>query len=87
MEIQEIAEKAIDIMRHYGPIHQHNKFIEEIQELHQALGTTNYQNITEESADCLLVLLQFYLIDDNMRRVVRYKADRTIAQMMEECEK
>jgi len=87
MEIQEIAIRAKKIIEHYGPIHQRNKLLEELDELENAIEKEDSQNITEESADCFLVLLQLYLIDDNMRRVTRYKADRTIAQMTEEGEK
>ena len=65
-------------MKHFGPIHQYNKLIEELEEINEALEGYDYQNIVEEFGDMFLVLLQFYNIDENMRKSVNEKCNRTL---------
>lgn len=80
------------IIAHYGYAHQKGKAIEELTELAKALsrdlqGDGDRANITEEMADCYIMLEQMELIYGNHPEVVRAmfdKLDRTLTKIQEE---
>lgn len=77
------------IIAHYGYAHQKGKAIEELTELAQALsrdlqGDGDRANITEEMADCCIMLGQLQLIYGNapeVERAVDKKIGRTLAKI------
>ena len=77
------------IIAHYGYAHQKGKAIEELTELAQALsrdlqGDGDRANITEEMADCCIMLGQLQLIYGNapeVERAVDEKITRTLAKI------
>lgn len=77
------------IIAHYGYAHQKGKAIEELTELAQALsrdlqGDGDRMNITEEMADCCIMLGQLQLIYGNtpeLERTVEEKIFRTLRKI------
>lgn len=72
--------KEIEIINHYGIKNQIRKFNEESYELIEALFENDKEHITEEIADCLLLIKQFkdfYKIQNEaIREVYNYKLAR-----------
>lgn len=80
--------KEIEIINHYGLKNQIRKFNEESYELIEALFENDKEHITEEIADCLLLIRQFrdfYKIQDEaIREVYDYKLARQERRMADE---
>jgi NTP pyrophosphatase (non-canonical NTP hydrolase) len=80
--------KEIEIINHYGLKNQIRKFNEESYELIEALFENDKDHITEEIADCLLLIKQFrdfYKIqDEEIREVYDYKLARQERRMADE---
>ena len=72
--------REIEIINHYGYRHQIRKLAEEQYELIEALFEEDEDNITEEIADCLVLINQFkayYEIKDkDIQKVYDYKIER-----------
>lgn len=72
--------KEIEIINHYGYRHQIRKLAEEQYELIEALFEEDKDHITEEIADCLVLINQFkayYGIEDkDIQKVYDYKIAR-----------
>lgn len=72
--------KEIEIINHYGYKHQIKKLAEEQYELIEALFEEKKDHITEEIADCLVLINQFkafYQIKDkDIQKVYDYKIAR-----------
>jgi NTP pyrophosphatase (non-canonical NTP hydrolase) len=72
--------KEIEIINHYGYRHQIRKLAEEQYELIEALFENDQDHITEEIADCLVLINQFkayYEIKDkDIQKVYDYKIAR-----------
>ena len=72
--------KEIEIINHYGLKNQIKKFNEESYELIEALFEEDKEHITEEIADCLVLINQFkayYEIKDkDIQKVYDYKIAR-----------
>lgn len=72
--------KEIEIINHYGYRHQIRKLAEEQYELIEALFEEDEDHITEEIADCLVLINQFkayYKIKDkDIQKVYDYKIAR-----------
>lgn len=72
--------KEIEIINHYGYRHQIRKLAEEQYELIEALFEEDEDQITEEIADCLVLINQFkayYKIKDkDIQKVYDYKIAR-----------
>lgn len=72
--------KEIEIINHYGLKNQIRKFNEESYELIEALFENDKDHITEEIADCLVLINQFkayYKIKDkDIQKVYDYKIAR-----------
>lgn len=74
-----------DIITHFGKNNQKIKAIEELSELQKELCKSfikdNKNEITEEMADCYIMLRQLMMIyenEDNIEKVIRSKIERTI---------
>lgn len=80
--------KEIEIINHYGYKHQIRKLAEEQYELIEALFEEDEDHITEEIADCLLLINQFkayYKIKDkDIQKVYDYKLSRQEGRMADE---
>jgi NTP pyrophosphatase (non-canonical NTP hydrolase) len=80
--------REIEIINHYGYRHQIRKLAEEQYELIEALFENDKDHITEEIADCLLLINQFkayYEIEDkNIQKVYDYKIARQERRMADE---
>lgn len=80
--------REIEIINHYGYRHQIRKLAEEQYELIEALFEEDEDNITEEIADCLLLINQFksfYQIKDkDIQKVYDYKLSRQERRMADE---
>lgn len=80
--------REIEIINHYGYRHQIRKLAEEQYELIEALFEEDEDNITEEIADCLLLINQFkafYQIKDkDIQKVYDYKIARQEERMKNE---
>lgn len=80
--------KEIEIINHYGYKHQIRKLAEEQYELIEALFEEDEDHITEEIADCLLLINQFkayYKIKDkDIQKVYDYKLSRQEGRMKDE---
>ena len=80
--------KEIEIINHYGYKHQIRKLAEEQYELIEALFEEDEDHITEEIADCLLLINQFkafYQIKDkDIQKVYDYKLARQEGRMKDE---
>ena len=80
--------KEIEIINHYGYRHQIRKLAEEQYELIEALFEENKEHITEEIADCLVLINQFkayYEIKDkDIQKVYDYKIARQERRMTDE---
>ena len=80
--------KEIEIINHYGYRHQIRKLAEEQYELIEALFGEDEDDITEEIADCLLLINQFkafYQIKDkDIQKVYDYKLARQEGRMKNE---
>ena len=80
--------KEIEIINHYGNKHQIRKLAEEQFELIEALFEEDEDHITEEIADCLLLINQFkayYKIKDkDIQKVYDYKLARQEGRMKDE---
>lgn len=80
--------KEIEIINHYGYRHQIRKLAEEQYELIEALFGEDEDDITEEIADCLLLINQFkafYQIKDkDIQKVYDYKLARQEGRMKDE---
>lgn len=80
--------KEIEIINHYGYRHQIRKLAEEQYELIEALFEEDEDDITEEIADCLLLINQFkayYKIKDkDIQKVYDYKIARQERRMADE---
>ena len=72
--------KEIEIINHYGYRHQIRKLAEEQYELIEALFENDKDHITEEIADCLLLINQFKtyygIKDKDIQKVYDYKIAR-----------
>lgn len=72
--------KEIEIINHYGLKNQIRKFNEESYELIEALFENDKDHITEEIADCLVLINQFKALykiqDEEIREVYDYKIAR-----------
>jgi NTP pyrophosphatase (non-canonical NTP hydrolase) len=80
--------KEIEIINHYGYRHQIKKLAEEQYELIEALFEEDEDHITEEIADCLLLINQFkayYKIKDkDIQKVYDYKIARQEGRIADE---
>ena len=80
--------REIEIINHYGYRHQIRKLAEEQYELIEALFEEDEDSITEEIADCLLLINQFkafYQIKDkDIQKVYDYKIARQERRMADE---
>lgn len=80
--------KEIEIINHYGYRHQIRKLAEEQYELIEALFGEDEDDITEEIADCLLLINQFkayYKIKDkDIQKVYDYKLARQERRIADE---
>ena len=80
--------REIEIINHYGYRHQIRKLAEEQYELIEALFGEDEDDITEEIADCLLLINQFkafYQIKDkDIQKVYDYKLSRQERRMADE---
>lgn len=80
--------REIEIINHYGYKHQIRKLAEEQFELIEALFEEDEDHITEEIADCLLLIKQFrdfYKIqDEEIREVYDYKLARQERRIADE---
>lgn len=80
--------KEIEIINHYGYRHQIRKLAEEQYELIEALFGEDEDDITEEIADCLVLINQFkayYKIKDkDIQKVYDYKIARQEERMKNE---
>lgn len=91
-----MKEKLLEIINHYGVMPQLKYFQSEVFELNEAIikaenpfePIQDIEHITEEIADCFVMLEQFrlyYDIDlDEIKKVGRYKIDRQIERIKEE---
>lgn len=72
--------KEIEIINHYGYRHQIRKLAEEQYELIEALFGEDEDHITEEIADCLVLINQFKayygIKDKDIQKVYDYKIAR-----------
>lgn len=72
--------KEIEIINHYGYKHQIRKLAEEQYELVEALFENDKEHITEEIADCLVLINQFKayygIKDKDIQKVYDYKIAR-----------
>jgi len=92
IESNEIAVDLWQIIAHHGYAHQKHKAVEEFSELTEALardlnGQGDRKNITEEMADCYIMLAQLELIYGNPADVLTFVSDklaRTLARVEEE---
>ena len=88
-----MKENLLKIINHYGVLPQLKHFNSEVFELteaivkHEALGC-EYKHITEELADCLVMIDQFRLYYDidieELKAVMEFKIDRQLDRMKEE---
>lgn len=80
--------KEIEIINHYGYKHQIRKLAEEQYELIEALFEEDKEHITEEIADCLVLINQFksfYKIKDkDIQKVYDYKIARQEGRIADE---
>ena len=80
--------KEIEIINHYGYKHQIRKLAEEQYELIEALFEEDKEHITEEIADCLVLINQFkafYQIQDkDIQKVYDYKLARQERRIADE---
>lgn len=80
--------KEIEIINHYGYKHQIKKLAEEQYELIEALFEEKKEHITEEIADCLVLINQFkayYKIKDkDIQKVYDYKLARQEGRIADE---
>ena len=80
--------KEIEIINHYGYRHQIRKLAEEQYELIEALFEEDKEHITEEIADCLVLINQFkayYEIQDkDIQKVYNYKIARQEGRIADE---
>ena len=80
--------KEIEIINHYGYRHQIRKLAEEQYELIEALFEEDKEHITEEIADCLVLINQFkayYKIKDkDIQKVYDYKIERQERRIADE---
>ena len=80
--------KEMAIINHYGIKNQIKKFNEESYELIEALFEEDKEHITEEIADCLLLINQFkayYGIEDkDIQKVYDYKIARQERRIADE---
>ena len=80
--------KEIEIINYYGYRHQIRKLAEEQYELIEALFENDKEHITEEIADCLVLINQFkafYQIEDkDIQKIYDYKLARQERRMADE---
>lgn len=80
--------KEIEIINYYGYRHQIRKLAEEQYELIEALFEEDEDHITEEIADCLVLINQFkayYKIKDkDIQKVYDYKIARQEGRIADE---
>ena len=80
--------KEIEIINHYGYRHQIRKLAEEQYELIEALFENDKEHITEEIADCIVLINQFkayYGIQDkDIQKVYDYKIARQERRIADE---
>ena len=80
--------KEIEIINHYGYKHQIKKLAEEQFELIEALFEEDKDHITEEIADCLVLINQFKayygIKDKNIQKVYDYKIARQERRIADE---
>lgn len=80
--------KEIEIINHYGYKHQIRKLAEEQYELIEALFEEDEDHITEEIADCLVLINQFKayygIKDKDIQKVYDYKLSRQERRMADE---
>lgn len=83
--------KEIEIINHYGYRHQIRKLAEEQYELIEALFENDKEHITEEIADCLVLINQFKayygIKDKDIQKVYDYKIARQERRIADEQEK
>lgn len=83
--------KEIEIINHYGYRHQIRKLAEEQYELIEALFGEDEDDITEEIADCLVLINQFKayygIKDKDIQKVYDYKLARQERRIADEQEK
>lgn len=92
IEHNEIAVDLWQIIAHHGYAHQKHKAVEEFSELNEALardlnGQGDRANITEEMADCYIMLAQLELIYGNhadLATMLREKLARTVKRIKAE---
>lgn len=95
------ADKLLEIINRFGLNHQKRKFAEESFEFIEAvtdyenglewekfdyrLNACNKAAITEELADCMVLLRQFIVFlqipEDEVEKMVEYKINRTLERM------
>ena len=80
--------KEIEIINHYGDKHQIRKLAEEQYELIEALFENDKEHITEEIADCLVLINQFKAFygikDEEIGKIYDYKLARQEERMKNE---
>ena len=98
--MNELQEKAIEIINHYGYRHQIKKFAEEAFELQEALIDFDWifndidiskEYIVEEIADVEVLLMQFMLLlgieKQDIMQVMMSKIDRQFDRINKETER
>lgn len=80
--------KEIEIINHYGYKHQIKKLAEEQYELIEALFEEKKEHITEEIADCLVLINQFKsyygIKDEEIGEIYVYKIARQEGRIADE---
>lgn len=67
----ELLEKLSMIYRHFGPINQRKKLVEEAREYIEAEND-------DEAADVFVVAMQLYMNSAEIRKIVKQKVNRTL---------
>ena len=91
-----MKEDTLKIINHYSVMHQLKKFQEEVFELNEAIilyeciddsiyFSTNRNHITEEIADCYVMLEQFCnyydISEEEIIKIMEYKIDRQLKRI------
>lgn len=87
-EKTDFEKNALNIYNHFGEQPQLEKLIEEAHELAEAVQEKDKQHITEELADCFLMLNQIQLAHEihslDVGRIILEKTDRTLQRIKSE---
>lgn len=82
------VELAKGVLKHYGEEAQALKTIEELAELQRAIARQDLENIEEEIADVLIMVLQLLFFEgiriNKVFELVTYKMDRQLKRIERE---